>query len=76
MWHYVAVVRTDVSEERIATIIEAKRISELGTTLVTDSVVPSSLVRSTLLLEAIPSSETLVLTKTVWRHIKEDGKFQ
>jgi demethoxyubiquinone hydroxylase (CLK1/Coq7/Cat5 family) len=32
-WHRVAHVRTDVSEERIATIIRVTRIGELGTTL-------------------------------------------
>jgi hypothetical protein len=33
MLRYVAFVRTDVSEERIASIIRLTRISELGTTL-------------------------------------------
>jgi hypothetical protein len=32
MWRRVNPVRTDVSEERIASIIRVERISELGTT--------------------------------------------
>jgi hypothetical protein len=36
MWLQVAVVRTDVSEERIASIIRVERISELGTISHTD----------------------------------------
>jgi hypothetical protein len=35
----VALVRTDVLEERIASIIRAKRICELGTTLAVTSVI-------------------------------------
>jgi hypothetical protein len=35
MGRRVALVRTDVSEERIASFIRVKRISELGTTLAT-----------------------------------------
>jgi hypothetical protein len=33
MWRRVALVRTDVSEERIASIIKVERISKPGTTL-------------------------------------------
>jgi hypothetical protein len=33
MWHRVALVRTDVSEERIASIIRVTRIGAVGTTL-------------------------------------------
>jgi hypothetical protein len=33
MLHYVALVRTDVSEELSASIIRVTRIGELGTTL-------------------------------------------
>jgi hypothetical protein len=33
MCHRVALVRTDVSEEHIASVIKVERISELGTTL-------------------------------------------
>jgi hypothetical protein len=41
----VALVRIDVSEEIGASFIRVTRIGELGTTLVTPSVVPSSLKR-------------------------------
>jgi hypothetical protein len=37
MQHHVAVVRTNVSEEHIVTIIEVERISELQTTLAVTS---------------------------------------
>jgi hypothetical protein len=37
MFRSVAVLRTDVSEERIASIIRVTRISELGTTLAVTS---------------------------------------
>jgi hypothetical protein len=33
MLYLVAVVRTDVSEERITSVVRLKKISELGTTL-------------------------------------------
>jgi hypothetical protein len=33
MWRRVALVRTDISEERIASIIRVKKLSELGKTL-------------------------------------------
>jgi hypothetical protein len=37
MLNYVALVRTDVSDERMAYIIRVTRISELGTTLAVTS---------------------------------------
>jgi hypothetical protein len=37
LWHRVALVRTDVSEDRIAFIIGMTRIGELGTTLAVTS---------------------------------------
>jgi hypothetical protein len=37
MWRRVAFVRTDASEERIASIISVERISELGTLAVTSN---------------------------------------
>jgi hypothetical protein len=37
MLHHVALVRTDVLEEHIASIIKVPRISELGTTLAVTS---------------------------------------
>jgi hypothetical protein len=44
--------------------------------LVTANVVPSSLIISTLMMEAIRSSETSVLTRTTRRHIPQDGILQ
>jgi hypothetical protein len=43
---------------------------------VTASAVPRSLILSTLMMEAICSSETSVLTRTIRRHIPEDGILQ
>jgi hypothetical protein len=68
----VALVRTDVSEERIASIIRVARIGELGSTLAVFSSqlapvlvtanVPSSPILVTLMMEAIRSFETWVYT--------------
>jgi hypothetical protein len=58
----VIFVRTDISEERISSIIRVKRISELGT-----ANVPTSLILFTLMIE------TSVLTKATGRNIPEDG---
>jgi hypothetical protein len=85
---HVALVRTDVLEERITSIISVTRTGELGTTLavtsnrsmlrrysrnssvlwllVTDNVVPNGLIPVTPMVEAICSSETLVLTTATW----------
>jgi hypothetical protein len=41
--------------------------------LVTANVVPSSLIAVTLIMEAILSSETPVLTRAARRHIQKDG---
>jgi hypothetical protein len=41
--------------------------------LVTDNVVPSSLISSTLMMEAIHSYKMLVLTRTTWCHISKDS---
>jgi hypothetical protein len=62
----VILVKTNVSEERIATII----IVEL---LVTGNVIPSSLNFSTLMVETIRPSETSVLIRVTRHHIPEDG---
>jgi hypothetical protein len=61
MLRHVAIVRTDVSEERIAPIIRVTRIGELGTTLaVTSNIYTGSiLIRSVLpllVIANIPSS--------------------
>jgi hypothetical protein len=75
MLHRVALVRTDVSEERIASIIRVERIGELRTTLAVTSNrrsvrrvlvtanVPSSPIFVTLMMDALRFSETSVLTR-------------
>jgi hypothetical protein len=84
----VAPLRTDVSEERIASIIRLTRIGELRTALaVTGSWrpaakflwllvtvnVPSLTILVTLMLMAIRSPETSVLTRITGRNIPEDS---
>jgi hypothetical protein len=61
----VALVRTDVSEERIASIIRVYSIVFLCSVLqllVTANIVSSLPILVVLMMEAIYSSETLVLT--------------
>jgi hypothetical protein len=73
MLPHVALVRTNVSQVRSASIIRVTKSGELGTTLavffssvrrlpVTANVVPSSPI-VTLMKEALSSSETSVLTR-------------
>jgi hypothetical protein len=52
----------------ITSIIRVKRISKQGMLEVT-----SSLIRFTLMMEVIHTSETSVLTRFTWHHIPEDG---
>jgi hypothetical protein len=84
----VAIVRTDVSEDRIASIIRTTRIDELGTLVVTSNRrtlrrssvlqtlvtadVRSSPILDTLMKEAIRSSETWVVTRATRRRITEE----
>jgi hypothetical protein len=71
----VALVRTNILEERIASIIRVKRIGMLQL-LITTNIVSSSLILFTLMMEVIRSSETPALTGATWRHIQEDGILQ
>jgi hypothetical protein len=68
MWRRVGLVRTDVSEKRVASI-QAGSVLQL---LVTAKVVPSSLILSSLKMEATRYSETLLPTILTQRHIQED----
>jgi hypothetical protein len=75
----VALVRTDNSEEHIASIIRVEIIAELGASTrvsntvhqlqITADVVPDSLILSTLKMEEIHSCESAVLTKAARRYI-------
>jgi hypothetical protein len=63
MLRHVALVRTDVSEERSASIIRMSRFGELGTLPVTSNrmanAVPSSRILVTLMMEVLSSSENV-----------------
>jgi hypothetical protein len=79
----VALVRTVVSEERSVSIIRVTRIGELGTALAVTSnrstlrrytvIVPSSPMLVILMMGALISTETSLLTRTTWRNIPEDA---
>jgi hypothetical protein len=78
MLRRVTLVRTDVSEELSAFIIRVTRIDELGTTLAVTSnrhttSVTSSPILVTLIMEALNSSDTSVLTRVTRRNIQEDA---
>jgi hypothetical protein len=72
MLHRVALVRTDVSEKHIVSIINGFLRSMLRL-IVTAIVVRSSVILSTLIIQVIRSSETSVLTRARQRDIPEDG---
>jgi hypothetical protein len=81
MWRRVGLVRTDVSEKRVASIFRVQRIRYIRTTLAVAGSQPfanaalRSRVLSTLKMKATPSSKTSVLTRTTRRHIQENGTF-
>jgi hypothetical protein len=81
MLRRVAPVGTDVLEKHIASIMSVTKIGELYIVflrsvlllLVTANVVPSSQTLVTVILEAIHSSETSVLTRATRCNISDDG---
>jgi hypothetical protein len=82
MLRRVALVRTYVSEERITSFVSVTRIGELGTTLAETSnrCKLLTLFRSPtfviLIMEALCSSESSVLTRVARRNIPEDCVLQ
>jgi UDP-glucose 6-dehydrogenase len=69
----VDLVRTDVSEKRIASIIRVKRINELRLQQLLTANVHKYLIIFTLMTEEIRFCETSALTSATRRHIREDG---
>jgi hypothetical protein len=84
MLRRVALARIDVSEERIASIIRATGVGELGTlavtsnrsTLVTAKVVPTSSILVALMTEATRSFDASVLARATRRNTPKDGILQ
>jgi hypothetical protein len=68
----MALVRSDVSEEHITSIIRAFLHSMLWL-LVTANVVPSSLILVILMMEVLHSYKTSILTRATGHNNPEDG---
>jgi hypothetical protein len=89
MLHHMALVRTDVSEEYSIFIITLTKIGDVGTMLavtgnrrmlrsvhwmlVAANIVSRLLLLVTLLMKAVCSSATLVLTRATLHNIQENG---
>jgi hypothetical protein len=85
MLRHVALVRADISEECIASIIRVTRMGKLGMSASSHSIssqnalllvtadVTSSPILVIFMMELIHSSETSVLTRATWHNVPEDG---
>jgi hypothetical protein len=80
MLRRVALVRIDVPEERSTSIIRVTRVGELGMLaarcvrrLLVTANICSPPILVTLMMEALRSSETFILTRATLRNIPEDS---